>query len=306
MADPNKQISMEITNEILSNSDIFENFVDDDGSFGATFTRDIAIISTILICIIAAIYGMFIGQRADMIGTEQAESVSAWITEQEDALILIKNRLENNPELMEDPDSLVRYLYNVSMQHASIAVTFICSENWEQQMYSSDGWIPDEDYHLSEKDYYVNALQTDGLYMTDIYVDTVTGQLCLSIGMKVNVDGYTATVGADIYLDELVNLVNSTSKGVQYASLVVDDIIVVDPSSEYALTDGHSTNINYTIYSSEEGSTFIWSKGLAIANTTNLEGTNWQIISVYRLNGILFFFAGLAALLLMIIFIMRI
>ncbi len=208
---------------------------------------------------------------------------------------------------MENPESFERYLYNISMQHVQIAVIFICSNNWEQQMYSSDCWIPDDDFDLSEKDYYTQALSTDGMYITEIYMDVVTGQLCLSIGMKLDIDGYEATVGADIYLDQLVDLMESTYKGVQYASLVVDGVIVTDPSLDYVLSESKSINIADTSYSSTDGSTMIILNHIpSISNTTTIEGSNWQVISVYQLSGVICFFAGIIFLLLVIMLIMRI
>ncbi len=275
--------------------------------YGAKFTRDIIILTTILICIIAGVYIMFINQRAGVIGQDQAQAVSSWIDEQYTIMEKYKTYIEAHPEMMDNPDTLVDYLYENSKDYHYIGVAFVCSKNWEQQMYSSDGWIPDEDYDLDNKDYYMDCLaQGDGLYMTEVYTDVVTGQICISVSLVLDVSGYEAVVGADIYLDDLVELMESTYHGAQYATLVVDGVIATDPKAAYAMTDDGGVALEDTIYSKIKTKGLIFSGTLAIAHVTTIEGTNWQIISVYKLTSILCLLIGLAVLIVVVPVILKI
>ncbi len=70
--------------------------------------------------------------------------------------------------------------------------------------YSSDGWIPDDDYDKDAHDWYVDTKKANKVIITEPYVDESTGQLVSTIATTVKNNGtFRGVVGIDVFLDDL-------------------------------------------------------------------------------------------------------
>ncbi|MCD7708461.1 MAG: methyl-accepting chemotaxis protein [Clostridiales bacterium] len=252
--------------------------------FGTTFMRDIGIVSIVLMIVIICFYVANINMRASRVSDTQTQSVSNWLEMQESILYGYEKGIEAEPQLLDDPEALVQYLADYTEGYEYISMSYVCSKDTPIPIYTNSGWVPGDDFDLDQKSYYAGALDLDGgVYLTSVYVDEVTGNPCLTMATKLYVDGYEAEVCLDFYLDELVALMESSYQNGQYASLIVDGVIMTDPDESYSMTADRSVDVSDTVYSHVNGKTVIFRNGFSLADKSDIEGTGWSVISVYNI-----------------------
>lgn len=117
--------------------------------------------------------------------------------------------------------------------------------------YMSGGWIPPAGFTVSERAWYKGAVQNNGLYISEPYVDEQSGDICITLSCKVNSATGNGTVGMDMYMSDLVSLAEKSYKGGNYISLVTGDgVILTHPDEKYALTKKNTTNVSDTVFAS--------------------------------------------------------
>ena len=74
-------------------------------------------------------------------------------------------------------EDVYSYVDSMVQQYEDISAVYLCVKE-EGVVYSdgimtymSGGWIPDEDFVVSERAWYQGAMQTEGVYVTEPYVD---------------------------------------------------------------------------------------------------------------------------------------
>ena len=87
---------------------------------------------------------------------------------------------------------------------------------------------------ISERDWYKGAIETGGLYFTDIASDVFTGQYCVMCSMPVYANGeLVAVVGADLFLDNMETYVNSSDENGGFVCIVNErGHVVFSPRTE--------------------------------------------------------------------------
>ena len=74
---------------------------------------------------------------------------------------------------------------------------------------------------IDERSWYVGAKETGTLYFTDVVQDVFTGQIGIMIGAPVYKDGeLAAVVGADLFLDNMAQTINSSSENGSFDFIV--------------------------------------------------------------------------------------
>ncbi len=274
--------------------------------FEGTFTRDMGIVSIALLMFLIASYSLYVFEQASGAADLQALSVSNWLDTQETILDGFKRSIDNNPELLDDPEALVEYLATYTEGYEYISMSYVCSADMPLPIYTNSAWVPSDSFDLSVKSYYGGALETDGIYMTDVYVDEVTGSLCLTLSTALDVDGYEAIVALDFYLDELVALMESSYDGKDYATLIVGGTVVTDPDEAYSMSLTNSVDVADTPYANVTTTSIGLVNGISILKNATIDGTNWSVISVFNTTRIsIEFLLSIAVMLLIIAIIVR-
>ncbi len=86
------------------------------------------------------------------------------------------------------------------------------------------GWVPDADWVLVERDWYVDGKDNQELAFGEPYYDSMTGQVCVSASVLVDYDKATRVLATDVYLDFVKGLVKEISdKSDVEAFLVTSD-----------------------------------------------------------------------------------
>ncbi len=173
--------------------------------------------------------------------------------------------------------------------------------------YMSGGWLPPEDFVVSERSWYVGAVDTDGAYVAEPYIDEQSGDICITISKAIySGDTLIGVAGLDMYMDDLVTLIESSYSGGDYVFLVSNEgTILTHPNEDIALSTEKSTTISdalngkYKSVCEENLVTKLildYNGELKFAICNVAETTGWNVIAVISLTWVLIVIAVIIVL----------
>ena len=76
----------------------------------------------------------------------------------------------------------------------------------------SDGWVPDSDYIIYERQWYIDAAASDSAIITEPYVDVSTGKMVITVAKAIKENGtLVGVIAADMFLDEIQDIASQFS-----------------------------------------------------------------------------------------------
>lgn len=163
--------------------------------------------------------------------------------------------------------------------------------------YMSGGWLPNDDFLVTEREWYSGAAAIDDVYVSEPYVDEQTGNICVTLSKAIYNDGDVVGVaGLDMYMDDLVTLIEGSYDGGNYVFLTTKDgIILTHPDEELALSTQKSTTVEEALKGQyakvcENALTtkLIWdyTGGPKFAVSSPIEVTGWNAVAVVSLSSV--------------------
>lgn len=198
------------------------------------------------------------------------------------------------------------YVDTMVEQYDNVSAVYVCIKQ-EDVIYSdgimtymSGGWVPDEDFVVSERDWYQGAINTDGVYITEPYVDEQSGNICITLSKAIYENGSVIGVaGMDMYMDDLVTLIENSYNGGNYVFLTSENgTILTHPNEKIALNNEGGTSVEEALGGKYEK---VWETplktklildyngGLKFAISNTSEATGWKVIAVISLTGVILF-----------------
>ncbi|MDE5966342.1 MAG: methyl-accepting chemotaxis protein, partial [Lachnospiraceae bacterium] len=185
-------------------------------------------------------------------------------------------------------------------QYDDVSAVYVCVEQDDViysdgiMTYMSGGWLPKADFVVSERAWFTGAQSTQGVYVTEPYMDEQSGNICITLSKAIYRDGEIIGVaGMDMYMDDLVTLIESSYNGGDYVFLVsAEETILTHPNEDIALSNEKSTTISdalngkyKSVYEKKLATKLIWdySGGLKFAICNTAETTGWSVIAVISL-----------------------
>ena len=164
--------------------------------------------------------------------------------------------------------------------------------------YMSGGWLPDADFVVSERSWYAGAMETEGVYVSEPYVDEQSGNICITLAKAIYRDGsFIGVAGMDMYMDDLVTLIENSYDGGDYVFLVSKEgTILTHPNEDIALSNEKSVAISdalngkyKSVYEKKLKTKLIWdySGGLKFAICNIAETTGWSVVAVISLTWVI-------------------
>lgn len=127
-----------------------------------------------------------------------------------------------------------------------IAAAYYCHNDEALTYYASASgpYIPEEGTVYTDRSWYIGALE-GGVFLSEPYVDEVSGEFCITISKAVEINEKVAgVVGVDFLIGQITDLVLSSDVGSGYLMLAsADGIILVHPNDELALSLSHSISM---------------------------------------------------------------
>ncbi len=203
---------------------------------------------------------------------------------------------------VEDAD-YYSYVDRMAGLYSDVSAVYVCVKEDDViysdgiMTYMSGGWVPDADFVVSERDWYIGAASGDDVYVSEPYVDEQTGNICITLAKAIYRDGvFYGVAGMDMYMDDLVSLIEGSYDGGNYVFLTSGEgTILTHPDDEIALNTKKSTTVDealggkYRKVCEKELSTrLIWDYkgGLKSAISARAESTGWNVVAVISLTEI--------------------
>ncbi len=163
--------------------------------------------------------------------------------------------------------------------------------------YMSGGWVPNADFVVSDRAWYKGAAAMDGVFVSEPYVDEQSGNICITLSKKITRNGSVIGVaGLDMYMDDLVSLIEDSYKGSNYIFLVSsegtilthpDEAIALTASSAYTVEEAYNGKYASVCEKDLKSGMIMDYKGgpkLAISSTS--EYTGWKVVAVVGLSSV--------------------
>lgn len=213
---------------------------------------------------------------------------------------------------IQEKETVLDYVDTMVAMDDQISAVYSCYD--ENVTVMSGGWEPPADFVVTEREWYKGAqADPDHVFISDPYVDEQSGGICITLAKATYHNGQVAgVVGMDMYMDNLVSLMEKSYQKNSYVFLTTTDgTILVHPNEKYALTaDTTPTveDVNGGRYQSiakgnMKTKIFLDYKGglkLGIGDTSGVTG--WKVVSVKPVYSLIVFL-GIIVVLNLLIFI---
>ena len=187
-------------------------------------------------------------------------------------------------------EDVLAYVDSMVALDDQVSAVYSCYD--ENITIMSGGWIPPDDFVVTEREWYKQAqANPDQVYISDPYVDLQSGGICITLAKATFKNGDMAgVVGMDMYMDDLVSLMEGSYTNNGYVFLTTaDGIILVHPNEEYALKDETGVSVaeanhgRYEKVLEQELKTktiLDYRGGFKLATSANSEVTSWKVVSM--------------------------
>lgn len=195
-----------------------------------------------------------------------------------------------------DNEAVLNYVDAMVAMDDQISAVYSCYD--ENVTVMSGGWQPPEDFVVTEREWYKGAqADPDRVYISAPYVDEQTGGMCITLAKATYRDGKVAgVVGMDMYMDNLVSLIEDSYSSGSYVFLATDEgTVLVHPNEEYSISADNMPNVGdinsgryeSLVMSDKSSKLFLDYSGgfkFGIGNTSVVTG--WKVVSVKPVTGL--------------------
>lgn len=176
-----------------------------------------------------------------------------WINTQKSILDMFCSIFSTHPEMLDDYEGTVVYLDEITKQFPEISVSYMTNPDLEHTVYMNNGWEPDEDWHVEDRDWYKELMASDKDWsISSPYYDEQTGLYCVTFCEKVydaRTGEFLGNFGIDFYMDKLVDILGKSNTDTGYAFLAdASGDIINHPFGRYQMTENIKTNVNELNY----------------------------------------------------------
>ena len=199
-----------------------------------------------------------------------------------------------------EKDDIQSYVDSMVDMDDQVSAVYSCYD--ENITIMSGGWQPPEDFVVTEREWYKKAQEEpDKVYISDPYVDIQSGGICITLSKATYNNGKVAgVVGMDMYMDNLVSLIEESYSSGGYVFLTTGDgTVLVHPNDSYSLSVDNSSNVDdinsarYKKLVSNDMSTSLfldYKGGFKLGTGNTSEVTGWKVIAIKPAYSILIFF----------------
>ncbi len=164
--------------------------------------------------------------------------------------------------------------------------------------FDASGWVPDEDFVVTERDWYIEGLNHDDLTFGEPYVDAMTGGTCVSVTCRLNTAPAVTVLSTDVYLDYASHLVSAvTSDKIEHAFFVTREnrLIVADSNASMvglSLSEQSDSllykNVSRLLDAEKTGqSSVLGDESVFIVDINVIPDTDWYFVTCMNRNEVL-------------------
>ncbi|MGN0674546.1 MAG: cache domain-containing protein, partial [Oscillospiraceae bacterium] len=211
----------------------------------------------VVTAVFTIIFTIFIDTQLGDVKMEKEAStylnqVKDWVLTNKMVLDVISDNVVAQPDFVDDYDSAVAYLDSIVSRHDDISVAYICNPEWEHTVIMNNGWEPDANWHVEERQWYIDTLASNKNFNVSApYIDEQTGLYCTTLSTIVYDEkgNFIGVLGIDYYLDKLIAILGESYTDSGYAFITdIDGNIINHPNEEYQMKSDSSVNVSDLCY----------------------------------------------------------
>lgn len=144
--------------------------------------------------------------------------INSWYNNIITELNSIKRTLDQLPLTIEQEEAYVKTTYEINDYMP--AGVYIGDQN--NGYIDAGDWIPDKDYIVTEREWYIEGLKHNELNFGSPYIDKSTGEYVISASVKLNDANKDKVMAADISLRDTSNMIADMNLGVGGKAFIVE------------------------------------------------------------------------------------
>lgn len=223
--------------------------------FGLKFKITITTVLLIMFAVIVSTIGSgmiiaksskkYITQKTEMSVSDLSNQINAWIELEKQKVIDIGTFIRHSEYDTLNREHIFNFLAERANSLSEIYAIYIgCPDNYSCY---SDGWVPDDDYIITERQWYIDAAASDDAIITEPYIDAATKKMVITIAKALKDDKgkITSVLAADMFIDEIQEMtdnINYNDNG--YPVLTALDNIIIHKNDKFLpITDKNENEI---------------------------------------------------------------
>jgi len=190
--------------------------------------------------------------RVQMISDAYYYQVTDWTDRKETLVQTLSDSIAADDAMMKSETSAVKWLASIKDRNDDIVISFFANADADPQIYTNDGWDPPKAYNVASRPWYIGAVgYHGGVYLTNPYIDELTGSYCYTLAEAVYNDNGTflGVFGINIYSTTLIRMMTDLYEDKSYAFLVDrNGDLINHPNDACQMTSTNNTNVYDTVY----------------------------------------------------------
>lgn len=223
-----------------------------------------------------------------------AEKITTWTESVLNEVTIYKSMIE---QFGLDNEATYELMYTSADTHDAYPYGLYMGDD-QGNYFDSSGWVPGEDFVVTERDWYLEGLAHDQFAFGEPYVDAMTGGICVSVTSRLNTGSAVTVLSADVYLDYASSLAREiTSSKIDHAFFVTKDsrLIVADSDTSRigtTLTNEYESllyqNISRLLDADKTGpNEILGDSSLYYVEINTIPNTGWYFVTCMNRNEVL-------------------
>ncbi|MCR5742329.1 MAG: response regulator [Lachnospiraceae bacterium] len=220
--------------------------------------------------------------------------LSEWIYKQKSILDTFVGIIASNSEMLDDYEGCISFLDGIAQKYPEISVVYMTNPKLEHTVYMNNGWEPDENWKVEERQWYIDTLNSKtGWSVSAPYYDEQTGIYCVTISERVYDDEtgeFIGNFGIDFYMDKLIRILSDSYSEEGYAFLADGKGDIINhPYGMYQMSVNDATNVSELRYGellADGKSTMIIKDYDGVSRVVIAKRSDISGFTVYKANGV--------------------
>ncbi len=153
-----------------------------------------------------------ITSNASAVVTDYSRQINAWLEKEAQRVSDVAGEIGYQNYDTDARDGMYPFLADcIGRMPEMFAIYIGCPDNYSC---FSDGWVPEDDYIITDRQWYQDAAASDQAVVTEPYIDALTGEMVITIAKALRRDGsVSCVVAADMFLTGVQEIVDGFSSG---------------------------------------------------------------------------------------------
>lgn len=256
-------------------------------SYGGKIRLIYAIVILISVIVISTVGVSFntkaiteaVTQKIDNTLETKKLDLELWISEQSGKIDAIAESFEAN-EVFETR-KIEKYVVSIKNNKSNTNVSSVYLGTPDKKLIESSGFIPPAGFDVTTREWYINAVNTDEVYVSDPYIDVVTNKPVITISKKVTKNGNIfGVIGMDILMDDALASIKVDSVSNEFYVTLLDKNlnVIYHPSKDIK---EETINSYLKIANNSKGKVIKDFDNIKrIVRQTNIKSTNWIVLGL--------------------------